>query len=78
VSLSPVIERRHFLGSAAGTTAFFAMHDLRSLAVQAGAAAQVQTGARILSLDLLFGAPTPNLTSRGTGGEVSLMAPNQA
>ena len=39
-----MIERRHFLGSAAGTAAFFAMHDLRSLAVQAGAAAQVQTG----------------------------------
>ena len=52
-----MIERRHFLGSAAGTAAFFAMHDLRSLAGQAGAAAQVQTGPRILSVELLSGAP---------------------
>jgi catechol-2,3-dioxygenase len=55
--LSPVIDRRHFLGSTAAAAAFFAMHDLRSLAVQAGAAAQVQTGPRILSLELLSGAP---------------------
>ena len=33
------------------------MHDLRSLAVQAGAAAHVQTGPRILSLELQSGAP---------------------
>jgi hypothetical protein len=55
--LSPVIDRRHFLGSAAATAAFFAMHDVPAFAVQAGAAPQVQTGPRILSLELLSGAP---------------------
>ncbi len=33
------------------------MHDLPSFAAQAGASAQVQTGPRILSLELLSGAP---------------------
>jgi hypothetical protein len=53
-----MIERRHFLGSAAATAAFFATHDLPSLALQATAVPQVQPAwPRILSLELLSGAP---------------------
>src|SRR5262245_30660752 len=50
------MDRRHFLGSAAATAAFFAMHDL------APAVAQEQADAltgrpRLLSLELQSGAP---------------------
>jgi hypothetical protein len=55
------MDRRHFLGSAAATAAFFAMHDLAPLGAQASPAAQepdALTGRpRLLSLELHSGAP---------------------
>ena len=54
----PLIDRRHFLGSAAATAAFFAMHDVPALGFQGGAAVPAHAGRpRILSLELLSGAP---------------------
>ena len=54
----PVIDRRHFLGSAAASAAFFAMHDLPALAGQSGTAtAPEPPRPRLLSLELLSGAP---------------------
>ena len=54
----PVIDRRHFLGSAAASAAFFAMHDLPALAGQSGTAtAPAPPRPRLLSLELLSGAP---------------------
>ena len=54
----PLIDRRHFLGSAAATAAFFAMHDVATLGAQAAVAPPPQPGRpRILSLELLSGAP---------------------
>ena len=51
------IDRRHFLGSASATAAFFAMHDFSIAGAQTGAAAQNEPGRpRILSLELLNGA----------------------
>jgi hypothetical protein len=54
----PLIDRRHFLGSAAATSAFLAMHDLPLSAGQAPGTAPAPTGRpRILSLELQSGAP---------------------
>ena len=54
----PLIDRRHFLGSAAVTAAFFAMHDLPASAGQAGSTAPAPANRpRLLSLDLQSGAP---------------------
>ena len=54
----PLIDRRHFLGSAAATAAFFAMHDLPVSAGQAAGAAPPPTGRpRILTLELQSGYP---------------------
>jgi len=54
----PLIDRRHFLGSAAATAAFFAMHEVPGWGFQAGGAVPLQPGRpRILSLELLSGAP---------------------
>jgi catechol-2,3-dioxygenase len=57
MSTSP-IDRRHFLGSAAATAAFFAIHDLPALAGQnQTAVTPAEPGRpRILSLELLCGA----------------------
>ena len=53
-----MIDRRHFLGSAAATAAFFAMHDLPAIGAQvAGTAQDEPKRPRILSLELLAGAP---------------------
>ncbi len=53
----PVIDRRHFLGSAAATAAFLAMHELPALAAQQTPAAQDEPRRpRLLSLELLTGA----------------------
>jgi hypothetical protein len=55
-----MIDRRHFLGSAATTAAFFAMHDSPLLGTQLPAAAALQMDTkvpRILGLELLSGAP---------------------
>ncbi|HEX2445633.1 MAG TPA: hypothetical protein VHJ77_16925 [Vicinamibacterales bacterium] len=52
------IDRRHFLGSAAATGAFFAMHDVVGVADQSTGAAPAQPGRpRVLSLELQSGAP---------------------
>ena len=54
----PLIDRRHFLGSAAATAAFFAMHDLSSFAGQTSGPPVIQTGRpRLLTLELQSGAP---------------------
>jgi catechol 2,3-dioxygenase-like lactoylglutathione lyase family enzyme len=53
-----MFDRRQFLGSAAATTAFFAIHDLPLIGAQAAATAQDEPKRpRILSLELLAGAP---------------------
>jgi catechol-2,3-dioxygenase len=52
----PLMDRRHFLGSAAATAAFFAMHELPAMAVQSAVQSQ-PARPRILSLELLSGAP---------------------
>jgi hypothetical protein len=53
-----MIDRRQFLGSAAATAAFFAMHDLPVIGAQAaGTAPDDPKRPRILSLELLAGAP---------------------
>ena len=53
-----MIDRRQFLGSAAATAAFFAMHDLPLIGGQsAGTAQDDPKRPRILSLELLAGAP---------------------
>ena len=53
-----MIDRRHFLGSAAATAAFLAMHDLPLIGAQAAVTAQDEPKRpRILSLELLTGAP---------------------
>ena len=55
---APLIDRRHFLGSAAATAAFLAMHDSASGARQTDAAPQVEPGLpRLLALELQSGAP---------------------
>ena len=52
------VDRRRFLGSAAAAGAFFAMHDLALTGAQApGAAPEEPKRPRILSLELLSGAP---------------------
>jgi hypothetical protein len=52
------MDRRQFLGSTAATAAFFAMHDLSGSAAQTAGSFLVQTPRpRILSLELLSGAP---------------------
>jgi hypothetical protein len=52
------MDRRHFLGSAAATAAFFAMHELPMFAAQTAGSFLVQTPRpRLLSLELLCGAP---------------------
>jgi hypothetical protein len=52
------MNRRYFLGSAAATAAFFAMHDVAGLAGQNSGAAPAQPGRpRLLSLELQTGAP---------------------
>jgi hypothetical protein len=54
----PIVDRRRFLGSAAATAAFLAMHDIPALSAQTGQAAPaVPARPRILSLELLSGAP---------------------
>ena len=54
----PLIDRRHFLGSAAATAAFFAMHDLSSLSAQIPGPPTIETPRpRILTLELMSGAP---------------------
>ena len=56
---NPPIDRRHFLGSAAAAAAFFAMHDLPLAGAQAaGTPPDEPKRPRILSLELLSGAPT--------------------
>ena len=53
-----MIHRRQFLGSAAATAAFFAMHDLPLTGAQASGPAPAEPKRpRILSLELLAGAP---------------------
>jgi hypothetical protein len=53
----PVTDRRHFLASAAATTAFLAMHDLPALAAQQTPAEQDEPRRpRLLTLELLTGA----------------------
>ncbi len=59
-----VFDRRHFLGSAAATAAFFAMHDIGPLAARTGVAASTRAAAdetvkrpRLLSMELRAGAP---------------------
>ena len=53
-----MIDRRHFLGSAAGAAAFFAMHDLPLIGGQAAGTSQEEPKRpRILSLELLTGTP---------------------
>src|SRR5262245_9886627 len=52
----PLIDRRHFLGSAAATAAFFAMHDDASLAGQIGPPTGEVARPRILTLELMSGA----------------------
>jgi catechol-2,3-dioxygenase len=53
-----MIDRRRFLGSAAATAAFFAVHDLELAGVQAPAPAQDEPRRpRILSLELVTGTP---------------------
>jgi len=53
-----MIHRRQFLGSAAATAAFFATHDLPLIGAQAAGQAQDEPKRpRILSLELLTGAP---------------------
>ena len=55
-------DRRQFLGSAAATAAFFAMHDLPLIGAQATASAKDEPRRpRILSLELLTGAPLDEL-----------------
>jgi catechol-2,3-dioxygenase len=51
------IDRRHFLGSAAATAAFFAMHDLPSIANQAQPMPAAPGRPRLLSLELQTDAP---------------------
>lgn len=54
----PLIDRRHFLGSAAATAAFFAMHDVASLTGQAPGPPTIEVARpRILTLELMSGAP---------------------
>ena len=54
----PLIDRRHFLGSATATAAFFAMHDLPVSAGLTGGTAPAPTNRpRLLSLELQSGAP---------------------
>jgi hypothetical protein len=54
----PLIDRRHFIGSAAATAAFFAMHDLSSLSAQIPGPPTIDTPRpRILTLELMSGAP---------------------
>jgi hypothetical protein len=56
------IDRRHFLGSAAATAAFVAMHDLPVRAFQTGSAPPVEPGRpRLLSLELQSGAPATDM-----------------
>ena len=52
-----MIDRRHFLGSSAATAAFFAMHDLPLIGAHAAGLAEDDPQPRILSLELLTGAP---------------------
>jgi catechol-2,3-dioxygenase len=52
-----MIDRRHFLGSAAATAAFFAMHDLELAGAQPAAPKDEPRRPRILSLELLTGTP---------------------
>lgn len=54
----PHLDRRRFLGSAAATAAFFALHDVAPLAAHGLIPSQDATGRpRILSMELLSGAP---------------------
>jgi hypothetical protein len=56
------IDRRHFLGSAAATAAFVAMHDLPVRAFQTGSAPPVEPGRpRLVSLELQSGAPATDM-----------------
>jgi catechol-2,3-dioxygenase len=52
-----MIDRRHFLGSAATAAAFFAMHDASVFGSQGSAPPVVPGVPRLLSIELLAGAP---------------------
>lgn len=51
------VDRRHFLGRAAATAAFFALHDSTAAGQSAGPPPQEHGRPRILSMELLSGAP---------------------
>src|SRR5262245_37489182 len=67
----PLIDRRRFLGSAAATTAFFAMHDRLAGAPQVAAQTEPKRP-HLLSLELLAGASSMAAMRRFYGKTLDL------
>ncbi len=60
--MSHELSRRHFLGSAAATSAWLALHDAAAFSMPAVRSSQDTSGRpRILSMELLSGAPLPEM-----------------
>jgi catechol-2,3-dioxygenase len=81
----PVMDRRHFLGSAAATAAFFALHDVPSLTAQSPAAAgqaaaeEAAKAPRLLSMELQTNASAMDAMKTFYGKTLDLgLAANRA